>query len=255
MQARGPGGPVLTAGSPMARGGVVPRVLRCVGCGAVVSRPLLEIVGGSAPLFDAQGERYAAGMRGASPERGTLWQSDGSLEWGARGDVVVHADDVVGLARVGSWSGCCGPTGMDGENLACPSGHAIATRVADCWTPSFVAFTGGAVAIDEASGEVVFPGAAVVLDPGRPLREASALWLRLHEVLGCSGWYGAEVATLLEDRVTATDAPIVVVWREAATSRAAGLPVEAVLDAFVAARRRLAAPVMLVPGGVAYTGA
>lgn len=235
--------------------GVVPWVLRCVGCGEVVSRPLLEIVGGSAPLFDAQGERYAAGLRGATPERGTLWRSDGSLEWGARGDVVVHADDVVGLARVGAWSGCCGPTGMDGENLACASGHAIATRVADCWTPNFVVFTGRAVAIDAANGEVVLPGAAVVLDPERPLREASALWVRLHEVLGCSGWYGADVATLLEDRVTATEAPIVVVWRDAAASRAAGLPVEAVVDAFVAARRRSAAQVMLIPGDAAYTGA
>lgn len=47
--------------------------------------------------------------------------------------------------------------------------------------------------------------------------------------------------------VTATDEPALIVWRLATTSRAAGLPVDAVLDAVVAARRLLGAQVMLLP--------
>lgn len=220
--------------------------MTCRACAVAVSGALLELVGGPAPLFDAAGERYRPGMAGATIERGTAWRCDGSLEWGSPGDVVVHADDLRGVAPIGAWIGCCGPTGMDGLNLACPNGHAIGTRVADCWSPDFAVLAAHAVALIAASDEPGFPGDVVTLDPGRPLREPGALWVRLHELLGCSAWYGDDLASLLEDRVTASDDPALLIWRASAASRAAGLPVDAVLDGFVAARRRHGARVMLI---------
>lgn len=226
----------------------VPRVLRCGACDVAVSRALLEWTGGPPPLFDEEGARHVPWQPETTPERGTLWRSDGSLEWGVAGDLLLHADDGIGLAPIGSWIGCCGPCGLDGKNLACPNGHAVATRVADCCTPDFMIVAATEVVITEARGASVFPGEVVALDPGRPIVEASALWVRLHEALGCSAWYGEDVATLLEDRVTATEAPLCVVWRASAASRAAGLPVESVVDAFMAARRRWRARVMLIPG-------
>lgn len=216
-------------------------------CGVPVTRALYAIASGPAPLFDERGARYQPGLRGATLERGTSWCSDGSLEWGQAGDLVSSPEDLCGLVPIGKWIGCCGPTGMDGKNLACAAGHPLATRVGDCWTPSCVIFSPRDVLSEAAPAEAaVLPGPVVSLGGEEPLTDPRALWARLHERLGCSAWYGAEVTLLLEDRVTAADEPLVLLWRGAEVSRQAGLPVEAVLDAFVAARRIHGARVMLI---------
>ncbi|MGW1711254.1 hypothetical protein ACWCP8_38905 [Streptomyces sp. NPDC002206] len=59
---------------------------------------------------------------------------------GQRDSVVVHPDDV--LPRLNSfkcgdnWTGCCGPTGTHGPNLACACGSRLATWAADCLGPN-----------------------------------------------------------------------------------------------------------------------
>ncbi|WP_416966868.1 hypothetical protein [Streptomyces sp. 4F14] len=57
---------------------------------------------------------------------------------GNRGTVVVHPDDADGLGPLPAWensSGCCGPTGSEGLNRACPCGAPVATLAADCFGP------------------------------------------------------------------------------------------------------------------------
>ncbi|WP_259471942.1 hypothetical protein [Streptomyces shenzhenensis] len=59
---------------------------------------------------------------------------------GQRDSVVVHPDDI--LPRLthftcgDNWSGCCGPTGAHGPNLACSCGSRLATWAADCLGPN-----------------------------------------------------------------------------------------------------------------------
>ncbi|MYQ47999.1 hypothetical protein GTW40_23620 [Streptomyces sp. SID4985] len=59
---------------------------------------------------------------------------------GRRDSVVIHPDDV--LPRLtpftcgNNWTGCCGPTGAHGPNLACACGSRLATWAADCLGPN-----------------------------------------------------------------------------------------------------------------------
>ncbi|MFJ3229570.1 hypothetical protein [Streptomyces sp. NPDC086787] len=59
---------------------------------------------------------------------------------GRRDSVVVHPDDVmprlVSFTRGDNWTGCCGPTGAYGPNLACACGSRLATWAADCLGPN-----------------------------------------------------------------------------------------------------------------------
>lgn len=57
---------------------------------------------------------------------------------GPRDTIVVHPDDAPLLRPLPGGEnsiGCCGPSGMDGPNRACPCGARIATLVADCSGP------------------------------------------------------------------------------------------------------------------------
>ncbi|MEV6731423.1 hypothetical protein [Streptomyces sp. NPDC051364] len=57
---------------------------------------------------------------------------------GIRQTVLVHPDDAAGLQPLPNWensNGCCGPTGNEGINRACPCGAPIATLAADCFGP------------------------------------------------------------------------------------------------------------------------
>ena len=57
------------------------------------------------------------------------------------GKLIVDIKDTILCAgRPERRSGCCGCCGLDGPNLACVCGRAVATEVSDCWTPYFVAF-------------------------------------------------------------------------------------------------------------------
>ncbi|TQJ46329.1 hypothetical protein FBY34_5706 [Streptomyces sp. SLBN-115] len=65
-------------------------------------------------------------------------QGDYVVSAGSRQTVLVHPDDAEGLQPLPNWensSGCCGPTGDEGLNRACPCGAPVATLAADCWTP------------------------------------------------------------------------------------------------------------------------
>ncbi|MCX5096486.1 hypothetical protein OOK36_48720 [Streptomyces sp. NBC_00365] len=51
---------------------------------------------------------------------------------------VLHPADAAGLQPLPNWensNGCCGPTGDEGLNRACPCGAPVATLVADCFGP------------------------------------------------------------------------------------------------------------------------
>lgn len=57
---------------------------------------------------------------------------------GTRCTVLVHPDDAPHLQPLPDWAnsnGCCGPTGDEGINRACPCGAPVATLAADCFTP------------------------------------------------------------------------------------------------------------------------
>ncbi|WP_327190022.1 hypothetical protein [Streptomyces xinghaiensis] len=59
---------------------------------------------------------------------------------GPRNSVVVHPDDVmpqlVSFIHGDNWTGCCGPTGAHGPNLACTCGSRLATWATDCMGPN-----------------------------------------------------------------------------------------------------------------------
>ncbi|MDR6319787.1 hypothetical protein [Actinoplanes couchii] len=57
---------------------------------------------------------------------------------GPRDTIVVHPEDAAGLQPLPDHrnsSGCCGPAGNQGLNLACPCGAPVATLAADCFGP------------------------------------------------------------------------------------------------------------------------
>ncbi|MFB6857418.1 hypothetical protein ACFCWV_33725 [Streptomyces sp. NPDC056341] len=57
---------------------------------------------------------------------------------GSRQTVLLHPDDAAGLQPLPNWensNGCCGPTGDEGLNRACPCGAPVATLAADCFGP------------------------------------------------------------------------------------------------------------------------
>ncbi|UXY25064.1 hypothetical protein N8I84_42365 (plasmid) [Streptomyces cynarae] len=90
-----------------------------------------------APFVPATAPRQHARSTG----RELLWPDTGStVSTGPRNTVVVHPDDV--LPRLAPFTcgdnqtGCCGPTGAAGPNLACACGSRLATWAADCMGPN-----------------------------------------------------------------------------------------------------------------------
>ncbi|MEU6242533.1 hypothetical protein [Streptomyces sp. NPDC047024] len=67
-------------------------------------------------------------------------ETGATVSAGRRDSVVIHPDDV--LPRLtpftcgDNWTGCCGPTGAHGPNLACACGSRLATWAADCLGPN-----------------------------------------------------------------------------------------------------------------------
>jgi hypothetical protein len=57
---------------------------------------------------------------------------------GKPGTILVNPEDAVDLQPLPDWensTGCCGPTGNEGLNRACPCGAPVATLTADCFGP------------------------------------------------------------------------------------------------------------------------
>ncbi|MGW1520753.1 hypothetical protein [Streptomyces sp. NPDC002287] len=57
---------------------------------------------------------------------------------GVPGTVLMHPEDAPDLQPLPNWensTGCCGPTGDEGLNRACPCGAPVATLAADCFGP------------------------------------------------------------------------------------------------------------------------
>ncbi|MGP3769499.1 hypothetical protein ACTWJ8_01590 [Streptomyces sp. SDT5-1] len=62
----------------------------------------------------------------------------GAVSTGPRNSVIVHPKDVPSLRLadgLGIHSGCCGPLGTGGRNMACGCGTLVATLAADCLGP------------------------------------------------------------------------------------------------------------------------
>lgn len=68
------------------------------------------------------------------------------------GDFLINEDSLMNtrpyLEMRGRNNGCCGRDGLDGINEVCQNGHEVATVRNDCWMPSHVILSAGAVAID-----------------------------------------------------------------------------------------------------------
>lgn len=217
--------------------------LRCRTCDVAVTGPLEEVVLARPALFEDDGAPTdpAEGGRG-SPEPGTLWRARAGLGWGSPGDWVVHPDALRECQPCGDWSGCCGPTGGDGPNLACRSGHAIAIRVRDCWTPDLVVVLADRVRVT--SEAVPLPGRPVVI--GRaPIVARPALIAVLHAGLACAGWHGDDLDALLLDHATGPGEAVRIYWEHSRASADAGLDVAGTLGAFARARRRYASTAVL----------
>ncbi|MFF9813457.1 hypothetical protein [Streptomyces sp. NPDC014006] len=57
---------------------------------------------------------------------------------GTPGTILVNPEDASDLQPLPDWensTGCCGPTGNEGLNRACPCGAPVATLAADCFGP------------------------------------------------------------------------------------------------------------------------
>ncbi|MFF9908971.1 hypothetical protein [Streptomyces sp. NPDC013457] len=57
---------------------------------------------------------------------------------GVPGTVLMHPEDALDLQPLPNGensTGCCGPTGNEGLNRACPCGATVATLAADCFGP------------------------------------------------------------------------------------------------------------------------
>ena len=77
---------------------------------------------------------------GAAQPRGCWYVVEGDLmiSAGPRNNVVLHPDDAPTLASLPGGEncvGCCGPSGDQGLNRACPCGARVATLAADCYGP------------------------------------------------------------------------------------------------------------------------
>ncbi|MFF3505487.1 hypothetical protein [Streptomyces sp. NPDC003247] len=90
-----------------------------------------------APFVPAAAPRQHASGSGRELLRPDPWTT---VSAGQRDSVAIHPDDV--LPRLApftcgdNWTGCCGPTGAHGPNLACACGSRLAAWAADCLGPN-----------------------------------------------------------------------------------------------------------------------
>lgn len=211
-------------------------LVRCRQCGVALT-PTLRRLPYPGPLTLADGaDALPRGFFWIAPDEADFWTQ---VE---RAALVINVDDAVGLVPVGDRSGCCGPSGGGGPNLACSAGHRIATEVADCWTPRMVLF--GPSAVLAAAGEGQVPEARVLLvGAAEPIRSDAEFAAWAHAALGASDWYGNDLAALVREWLGLTEQSACIVWLQAAESERAGVALNAIADAIEQAqqggRRRL----------------
>ncbi|MFF3013392.1 hypothetical protein [Streptomyces sp. NPDC057939] len=126
-------------------------VFDCAVCGHRLSAPVREVPPPAdgevwTPLdspVDPCPPRMAPGTFARDPDPGrTAWgpppksfgRSRAGHEPGV--DLLLSPGDLVGTTRIlGRWSGCCGPAGTDGPNLACAGCRAeVGLWTGDCYT-------------------------------------------------------------------------------------------------------------------------
>lgn len=219
--------------------------LHCRRCGAEVGAPVEEVVLAEPVFFAEDGAPSDPRHEPlCSLEPGTLWRAAPEV-FGPDLDLIVHPSSAEGLRRCGSWVGCCGPAGADGPNLACPAGHPVATRVADCYTADFVGFARDRVEERPATRRVLPERTQILGEP--PITSLPQLVAALHACLTVSGWHGEDLEALVLDHATGPGEPVCIYWVDAAASVRAGLPVARALAAFARARRAGAGASVLVP--------
>ncbi|WP_063753177.1 hypothetical protein [Streptomyces resistomycificus] len=90
-----------------------------------------------APFVPAPAPRQPARASGRELLRSASGATDSA---GPRNSAVLHPDDVMPRLTPftcgDNWTGCCGPTGAHGPNLACTCGSRLATWAADCLGPN-----------------------------------------------------------------------------------------------------------------------
>lgn len=160
--------------------------IHCRRCGAALSGPLLELLG-PCPVAGVVGQD-------ALP-RGVCWRAEADV-----GLPAVHVGDLVtvlaelSLRRCGSRTGCCGPDGLDGPNLACACGVAVGTELSDCYQAHYVALSDVVLVPTNAGGRRILRWQA---GPTPTVWELST-WL--HEALGLSDWLGEDLAAIAAAR-------------------------------------------------------
>ncbi|HEU4537576.1 MAG TPA: hypothetical protein VFS00_25830, partial [Polyangiaceae bacterium] len=231
-------GPANAAG-PAAEAG--PTTFRCRRCGAPLT-PALRPLPNAGPLPLNEGaDALPRGFYWRPTQGATIWQGAGPVAF------VVNRLDVTGLGATGDRTGCCGPMGMGGANLACPGGHPVATEVADCCTPHMVLLGSEAVPCETVVGAEGQGARVLVVGAGGTAltEEAFAAWA--HGALGAADWHGTDVGALVREWLgrTGDDETACIVWLSSEASAHAGAPLAAIAASIEdaqkgTARRRLA---------------
>jgi hypothetical protein len=217
-----------------------PAVVRCRGCGAALTAALAPWPEPRPPGLDGTADVVPPGFFWQAPAGAEVWP-------GAEpAPLVVNRRDVAGLVPAGDRTGCCGPGGTNGPNLACRCGRLVATEVADCFTPHMALF--GPRAAAGAPSGVEGPAARVLtVGGGEPLRSREAFAAWAHGALGAAAWHGDDVESLVRDWLARTTdgETVCVVWLNADASARAGVPLRAIEAAVASAHgdapgRRLA---------------
>ena len=118
------------------------------------------------------------------------------------------------LEACGDRSGCCGPSGLNGPNVACACGAVVGTEVGDCWQTHYVALTGVFL---RPSGE----SRRVLVWPAGADATLWAFTAWLHEAFGLADWYGDDLGAIAR----AAGGASVLVLSGSAEGRAAGVPI------------------------------
>ncbi len=221
----GPDAPATdAAAAAKAAAGEAPTAFYCRRCGAALSLPLRRLPDWP-PLTLCDGvDALPRGFFFRAPAEPEFWQRAGA------GPFVVNLRDVVDMKPTGDRSGCCGPSGMDGPNLACPAGHTVATEVGDCWTPRMALFD-PASALDVATPGAEGPSARVlVVGEHGPLRSRGAFLAWAHAALELGSWHGDDLGALVADWLSCTfeHESVCILWLNADASARAGVPLQAI---------------------------
>ena len=115
-------------------------VFLCSKCGTAITPELVEL----AAVPDVSDTPYVLQDDQDNPQpaqsRGPLVCNEEGfvISAGTPGTILVNPEDAFDLQPLPNWensTGCCGPTGNEGLNQACPCGAPVATLAADCFGP------------------------------------------------------------------------------------------------------------------------